>query len=237
MDFIAFDLETIPNQLLPEGCKPEFDPESVKYGNTKDPVKMQAKEDAEREKFNDALSKKMSLDPSLCSVCTFGMAKKTGEEFFVNAYQLTGDDEDDDFEAISLAINTITDAYRERIPLISFNGLGFDLPVLFFRAIAQDIPIDSEMWRQINRRYANPHHYDLMQILAGWDKQRWKGQDFYAKLFGFDGKGDFDGSMVWPAYQAGDFETIEDYCKKDVIMLSKIFDRVEPWIKIEKREE
>ena len=237
MDFIAFDLETIPNQLLPDNCKPEFDPADVKYGNTKDPVKRQAKEDEERSKFDEKLIKKMSLDPSLCSICTYAEAKKIGDDLFPNAYQLTEDDGHDDFEAVELAIKSLTTAYRERIPIVSFNGLGFDLPVLFFRSIAQDIPIDSEMWRQINRRYANPHHYDLMQILAGWDKQKWKGQDFYAKLFGFDGKGDFDGSMVWPAYQAGEYDRIKEYGIGDVKDLVNIFQRVAPWIKIEKREE
>ena len=67
----VIDCETIPNQSLPAECIPQFDPLSVKHGQTKNPAKRDAKEAAERAKFNNALSKKMSLHPDLCEVVTF----------------------------------------------------------------------------------------------------------------------------------------------------------------------
>ena len=237
MDFLAFDIETIPNQLLPEDCKPQFDPAGVKPGNTKDPIKIKAKEDDARQAFEAGVVKTMSLDPALCSVCTYSESKFKDGAKFINAYQLTDEDEHDDIEAVALAISSLTEAYRQRMPIVSFNGLGFDLPVLFFRAIAQDIAIDAEMWRQINRRYANPHHYDLMQILSGWDRQRWHGQEFYANLFGLKDKDGFDGSMVFDAYQACEYERIKQYGMADAETLCDLFQRVEQWIKIEKKED
>ena len=70
MKFYSFDIETIPNPAIPEDCIPQFDPETVKHGNTKDPEKRKAKEDEERAKFQENLIKTMSLDPALSVVCT-----------------------------------------------------------------------------------------------------------------------------------------------------------------------
>ena len=70
MEIIAIDIETIPHQGLPDECMPKFDPSSVKTGNC-GPEKAKAKIDAAEKKWKTALTKKMSLDPTLCQVCTF----------------------------------------------------------------------------------------------------------------------------------------------------------------------
>ena len=230
MNYLAFDIETIPNQLLPVECMPVFDPEEVKHGNTKDPVKRAAKEAEEKEKFDASISKTMSLDPAFCSICTFSAKRKIGDTEEIITRQLSAGDCHDDLENVTTAIKTISEAYRERIPLVSFNGLSFDLPIILFRAIAQDVKVDMDMWQSITRKYGNRHHYDVMQILSGWDRQKWHKQDFYAKLFGIGDPGAFDGSMVFPAYQAGEYDVIKKYCENDVNLLSGIFERIYPWI-------
>jgi predicted PolB exonuclease-like 3'-5' exonuclease len=40
--------------------------------------------------------------------------------------------------------------------------------------------------------------------------------DRISKLLGIEGKGDMDGSKVWPTYQAGGLTEIAHYCKGDV---------------------
>ena len=233
MKFYAFDIETIPNQMIPAECIPKFDPESVKHGNTKDPEKRKAKEDEERAKFEDGLTKTMSLDPAMCSVCTFaGILFDTegSGPAEVHAYQLTEEDEHVDLEVVSGALDRLKMAYNERLPIVSFNGIAFDLPVLQFRAIAQDIPVDPQMIHRLTRKYTNDYHFDLMQILAGWDRQKWHGQDFYLRLFGVGSKSGMDGSQVYPAYQAGEYEKIKQYCIEDATGLARLFARVYPWI-------
>lgn len=191
MKILCADIETIPNQSLPTECLPQFCEADVKLGNTKDPAKVEEKIAEERKKWSERINKTMSLNPAFAQLCTFvGIIYDTTSEEIIKegAYQLRDDDKDDDLDIVSNAWDFIHSAYRERIPLVTFNGILFDLSILFFRAIAQDVPIDTLMYRRLIGRYSNPCHYDLMQILANWDKQRWHTFDFYARLFGVGGK-------------------------------------------------
>ena len=235
MKIFAIDCETIPNQLIPKACVPEFDPSEIKYGNTKDPAKRAEKEATEKEKFQESLNKKMSLDPALCQLVTFvGIKFDTDKEEILSetVVQLTNEDEHDDLTAIADAWESITANYLERIPIITFNGWSFDLPVLVMRAMLQDVNVDKYMFDRLMMRHSNQYHFDLMQILANWDKQRWHSLDFYFRLFGLGDKSDFDGSIVFDAYQNKEFEKIASYCFKEVVLLCKLFGSIEPWIKI-----
>lgn len=236
MRILALDIETIPCQSLPPECLPQFDPESVKLGNTKDPVKVEEKIAKERKKWSEGINKTMSLDPAFAQLCTFvGILYDTESEEIIKeeTYQLREDDKHDDLDIVTNAWNLIQSTYRKRIPLVTFNGTSFDLPVLFFRAITQDVPIDTVMYRvRLTGRYTNSWHYDLMQILANWDRQRWHTFDFYARLFGVGGKADFDGSQVYDAYKNEQYDNILSYCRDEVVSMCQLFTRIEPWIRV-----
>jgi len=230
MDYIpnyaAFDIETIPNQLLPDACMPKFDPATVKHGNTKDKDKREKKKAAERAKFNNKINKSMGLDPALCSVCAFSMKTHINGEYEYNTFFA----EEDDKEIVAKAVECLRNAYVNEIRLISFNGLSFDLPVLFFRSIVHKIESDPKMWRDFNRRYDNTDHYDIMKILGGWERDKWHSQSFYTSLLTDQKEDDIDGSKVYKLWKAGEFGLIVDYCQRDVDRLSAIFERVYPWI-------
>lgn len=237
----AIDIETIPNQSLPEQCRPIFDESEVKLGNLKDPAKIEAKLAEEKIKFEEGLCKKMSVTPSLAQLCTFAGIKyntKSGKEIEKVSIQVTKAYDADDLGAVIGGWNFIRRMYAERTPLVSFNGIGFDLPVMWFRAIAQDVPIDYVMYDRLTPRYGGPFHYDLLGCLAGWtlDKMRGHTLNFFLSLYGIGSKGDMDGSRVWEAWQAGEYDKIQAYCESDVIQTCKLFQRVEPWIKIERED-
>lgn len=237
MDIATIDIETIPCQNIPNECIPKFDSESVKYGNLKDPVKRQAKEEEERAAFQDGLTKKMSTTPTLAQLCTFvGIKYDTDKDKILEkvSIQVTKAYEADDLDAVSDGWDFIRKMYNERTPLVSFNGIGFDLPIMWHRAIAQDVPVDSFMYQRLTPRYGGPFHYDLLGILAGWtlDKMRGHNLDFFLNLFGIGSKGDMDGSKVYEAWQLGEYEKIQQYCESDVLQTCKLFQRVEAWIKI-----
>ena len=80
MDYAVFDIETIPCQSLPEGVKPEFDPDTVKLGNVKDQAKIDEKREKAKQEFEEGLIKKMSLDPDLCEVVCFVVYKSDIDE-------------------------------------------------------------------------------------------------------------------------------------------------------------
>ncbi|HZZ06377.1 3'-5' exonuclease [Paraburkholderia sp.] len=110
--------------------------------------------------------------------------------------------------------------------LVSWNGGGFDLPVLNYRALINGIPAsrfwdlgedDREFkWNNYISRY-HARHTDLMDVLAMYQARANAPLDALAKMCGFPGKMGMDGSQVWQAYQEGRIEEIRNYCETDVV--------------------
>ena len=109
--------------------------------------------------------------------------------------------------------------------LVSWNGSGFDLQVLHYRALMHGVQAhrywdqgddDRDFkWNNYISRY-HTRHIDLMDLLALYNARGAAPLDELAKLCGFPGKLGMDGSQVWPAYQAGRIGEIRDYCETDV---------------------
>jgi len=238
----VIDLESIPNQSIPQECIPQFDPESVKYGNIKDPDKIELKKIEARESFMANRDKQMSLDPGLLQICTFvGLKYDTDSKDVISqvSVQVTDEDRADDLEAVTDGWNFIRSVAMERTPIITFNGLSFDFPAMFQRAIIQDVPVDPVMYQRLMGRYNNPYHYDLLPILTNSHRiADWAGKnlDFWLQLYKIGTKGEMDGSQVYEAWKNKEFDRIKQYCMKDVANTANLFVRVAPWIKIEKGE-
>ena len=112
--------------------------------------------------------------------------------------------------------------------LVSWNGGGFDLPVLHYRGLIHGISAarywdmgegdfgDSRdfKWNNYISRY-HARHCDLMDLLALYQPRANVPLDDMAKLCGFPGKLGMDGSQVWAAYQRGELDAIRDYCETD----------------------
>jgi 3'-5' exonuclease len=110
--------------------------------------------------------------------------------------------------------------------LISWNGSGFDLPVLHYRALIQGIPAaryweNGEEDREFKyNNYLSRYHFrhlDLMDVLAAYQPRANAGLDEIAKLCGFAGKLGIDGSQVFQAVQDGRLNEVRQYCETDVI--------------------
>lgn len=219
MSFCCIDLETIPSQSLPPGVKPEFDPDSVKTGNIKNERMIQDKIDIAKKDFNQALDKKMSLDPDLCEVVCFG--KITPDDIWIYGH--------DQPCLVCDAWDVIKKAYLDHIPIVSFNGIQFDLPVLWHAAMRLGIPVSPQMYSDLTKRYENRYHYDLMQILSGWDRTKWKPLDFYIKLFGIGEKAG-EGNEIYGWWKAGEYDKIREHCEADVKLTAKLFEKLEGYI-------
>lgn len=110
--------------------------------------------------------------------------------------------------------------------LVSWNGSGFDLPVLHYRALIHGVQAPS-YWDQgehnrdakFNNYLGRFHsrHTDLMDLLAGYQARAAQPLDQVATLLGFPGKSGMDGSQVWPAFLAGELSKIRQYCETDVL--------------------
>jgi len=122
--------------------------------------------------------------------------------------------------------------------LVSWNGGGFDLPVLHYRAMLHGVAAprywdlgdgdyaDSRdfKWNNYISRY-HTRHLDLMDLLALYNGRANAPLDELAKLLGFPGKLGMDGSKVWEAWQAGQIADIRDYCETDVVNTYLVFNR------------
>jgi len=235
MKIAVFDIETIPNQFLPEGVTPEFDPDTVKIGNIKDQAKIDEKVKMACVEFEAGLAKKMSTDKDLCQVTIFVgyiFTNSIAKERIIAKRILQWPPLDEEYEVVSGAWDFIRNAYSDKTPLVSFGGNGFDLPVLFAAAMRLDIPISRSMYDAITYRYENERHYDLMRSLTGEiHPVRGKSLEFYLNCFQLGNKTtDMDASKVYPAWQAKEYTKISEYCEQDVLMTAKLFERVEPWI-------
>lgn len=108
--------------------------------------------------------------------------------------------------------------------LVSWNGGGFDLPVLHYRSLVHGISAprywdqgEDERdfkWNNYISRY-HARHLDLMDLLALYQPRNNVPLDEMAKLCGFPGKLGMDGSQVWGAYLEGGLRDIRSYCETD----------------------
>ncbi len=118
--------------------------------------------------------------------------------------------------------------------LVSWNGGGFDLPVLHYRGLIHGVQCprywdmgedDKDFkWNNYISRY-HSRHLDLMDLLAMYTGRANAPLDELAKLIGFPGKLGMDGSKVWDAYQQGRLGEIRDYCETDVVNTWLVFAR------------
>ena len=107
---------------------------------------------------------------------------------------------------------------------VTFNGNNFDLPFIYHRAVILGIRPPAFFPRPLDIKPWGGPTADVMTMWAG--SRGTISQDNLAKALGFEGKGDFDGSMVWDAVQAGEEQKVAEYCKDDVETLRKIYKRL-----------
>lgn len=152
-------------------------------------------------------------------ICAISCALREGNNFKV---WTLGDAGSSEAEIIQRFFDGI-DKYTPQI--ISWNGGGFDLPVLHYRGLIHgvnasrywDLGEDDKdfKWNNYISRY-HTRHLDLMDVMAMFNARANAPLDDLAKLCGFPGKLGMDGSKVWDAYKAGNIEDIRNYCETDV---------------------
>jgi 3'-5' exonuclease len=110
--------------------------------------------------------------------------------------------------------------------LVSWNGGGFDLPVLNHRAMIHGVTAakfwdwgDDDREFKFNSYLGRYHtrHLDLMDVLSMYQPRASAGLNAMARLCGFPGKLGLDGSQVHAAYAAGKLEEIRRYCETDAM--------------------
>ncbi len=215
---IAFDIETIPDT---DGGQLLFDLQDLK---TEEAAK--AMMAARRAKIPDA----SMLPLHQHKVVAISVAARWDREGFI--VKSLGDLDSTEKDLVSEFFRVV----EKRPILISWNGSGFDLPVLQYRALIHSI-VSTAYWDtgDFDRefRYNNyqsrfhKRHADIMEILARYQPRANASLDDIAKLIGLPGKSGVGGANVFDAYLAGQLQAIRDYCEIDALNTYLIFLRYE----------
>jgi predicted PolB exonuclease-like 3'-5' exonuclease len=116
--------------------------------------------------------------------------------------------------------------------LVSWNGAGFDLPVLHYRGLVHGVRAprywdtgDDDREFRFNNYISRYHmrHCDVMDLLSLYQGRAVAPLDEIAQLLGLPGKLGMNGSQVWDAFQAGRLAEIRNYCETDVVNTYLVF--------------
>ena len=207
MNTLVFDIETVPEVALGRRL----------YG-------LEGLADAQVAKAMFALRRQHSggefLPPEQQRVVAIACALRSGEAFRIWSLGELGSSEG---ELIQRFFNGIEN-YSPN--LVSWNGSGFDLPVLTYRALLSGAQAP-RLWEMGDgddafryNNYLNRYHWrhtDLMDVLSGFHQRNRVSLANMARLLGLPGKLGFHGGQVWEAWQAGDLAGIRRYCETDVL--------------------
>jgi len=203
---LAFDIETAPDC---DGLRRLYDLDPTLSDKDVAEIAFQRRRTAANNDF---------LQLHLHRVIAIACALREGDGFRVWSLGTTEDGEGE-------LIRRFFDGIEKYTPqLVSWNGGGFDLPVLHYRSLVHGVAAprywdqgEDERdfkWNNYISRY-HARHLDLMDLLALYQPRNNVPLDEMAKLAGFPGKLGMDGSQVWGAYLGGRLREIRGYCETD----------------------
>jgi predicted PolB exonuclease-like 3'-5' exonuclease len=166
----------------------------------------------------------------LHKIVAISLAHRSGENFSVWSL---GDETTSEKELIEGFYNAIA---KYSPTIVSWNGKGFDLPVLHYRALLHGVSAprywesgdqdDSFRGNNYLGRY-HSRHTDLMDVLAGYEPRAYAPLSEIAAMLGLPGKRGMNGARVWDHYVGGNIKGIRDYCESDVLNTYLIYLRFE----------
>lgn len=107
-------------------------------------------------------------------------------------------------------------AFRNKVRLVTFNGRGFDLPLMELAAFRYGISIPS--YCGASRRRFEGMHLDLLDWLTNYSAFRIVGGlNLLSKLLGKPGKMEIAGNKVYELHCEGKAQEIADYCMFDTL--------------------
>lgn len=209
----ALDIETIPNPaavaMMPE-------PKAKK--SLKDPAKITADISEKKE----ALLEKAALNPLTARIvcCSFGNEDVENVEIIDEPT----DEKERDLIQIIFRLICLDD-----VRLVTFNGIEFDLPVIYKRAMILGVDPGSfgapplSVW---TKRHSTAKHYDLRQIWTDWDSSEFPSLDLLAGMILGEKKIEFDKSLIAMLLATQDGrDKVSGYCLQDTRLTWRLWNR------------
>ncbi|NNC99086.1 MAG: 3'-5' exonuclease [Gammaproteobacteria bacterium] len=209
MNVLAFDIETIPDVA---GGRKIYDLEGLSDADVATAMFNKRREKVGNEFLATHLQKVVAisavyrnLHQDKFSIWTLGEETSSEKEIVQNFF----------------------DGIDKHTPtLVTWNGSGFDLPVLHYRSLINGVRAprywetgedDSNFkWNNYLSRF-HSRHTDLMDVIAGYNNRAFAPLDEIAVLLGLPGKMGMSGSKVWAQFKDGQIGAIRDYCETDAL--------------------
>jgi 3'-5' exonuclease len=127
------------------------------------------------------------------------------------------------------ALQAFAELLEEQQPcLVTFNGRGFDLPVIATRCLRYGVTLRHYYHcPEVRYRFTADGHLDLMDYIADFGATKSAKLDVIAKLCGMPGKLGVEGKDVGPLVDAGRIREVRDYCLCDVAQTAGVFLRLQ----------
>lgn len=218
MNVFVFDIETVPDV---EAGRRVLGLDGLSDTDTAEAMYARRRQDTGGSDF---------LRHHLHKIAVISIAARLGDRFKVWSI---GDENCGEREILERFFDGI-DRYTP--VLVSWNGGGFDLPVLHYRSLFHGVSAprywengrndQSFRWNNYLSRF-HERHTDLMDVLAGYQPRANAPLDEVATLCGLPGKLGMSGAKVWEYVARGDYGAVRDYCETDVLNTYLLYLRFE----------
>ena len=205
--YLVFDTESVPDaRLLRE----------VKFAgeNLSDEAAIERAQNEAREASwngSDFLPASFQIPVSVCIV-------KVGKDFTLQSFQCLGAPDHSTRKIVTefwKGLSYYTQP-RNKVKLVSFNGRGFDFPLMELAAFRYGLAAPS--YYDSTRRRFDVNAIDLLDWFNNFGAIRHVGGvNLLAKLLGKPGKIDVCGSQVYGLWKEGRLQEINDYCMSDTL--------------------
>lgn len=230
MNTIIFDIETIPQD----------------YDSLDETQKYYLNKFAEGEEDEQKVKEQMALWAPTNQIVAIGMLSvetEKGAVYYSSSAKATADKSSADGEIKEFEEDNIKywagdekeilekfwTAISHADKFVTFNGRGFDCPVLMLRSAMLSVKPSKNL---MPYRYATDQHIDLLEQLTFYNATRKFNLDFYCKAFGIESPkaGGVTGHDVAPLFQAGEYEKIARYCAGDLSATRELYLRWKEYI-------
>lgn len=116
-------------------------------------------------------------------------------------------------------------ARDRRLTLVSFNGKGFDLPMMRWRSTLLGVAVPRLNWYHLLYPFRHLEHIDIRLLLSDGDKRAKGTLAVWCEAFGIEAEE--SGHMVLEWAQAGDWGEIRRYGGIEMASLIELFQRVQ----------
>ena len=107
-------------------------------------------------------------------------------------------------------VATFLDSIKDADHFVTWNGNRFDVPVLYFRAVLNNLVVNEKI-------FDKNHHTDLKALLSNGDINSISGLDWVSKHLGLPGKSEHTGNAVWDLYLEKKIDEVVRYCESDAL--------------------